>query len=95
MGTKIQSITFVDNVKKGKRHSKRQHTQKKGSRIKKSTVKRKTKKRNRSLKGGGTLIESSSWRDRAMKSIDLVPDDDNIADKLGLDPFPRPDCTIL
>jgi hypothetical protein len=83
------------NEKRSKKSKKKEHNKQSYDKNILNKKKRKHTKKKKNLKGGGTLIDSDNWKDRALKSIDFIPDDENIADKIGLDPFPRPDCTIL
>lgn len=47
-------------------------------------------------KGGGELISTDNWRDRMLKSMKLVDENENSLDDVAnIEPFPKPDCTIM
>ena len=47
-------------------------------------------------KGGGDLISSENWRDRMLKSMKLVDENEtSLDDVANIEPFPKPDCTIM
>ena len=77
-----------ENGKKGKKDRKR------GLKIKRVN---KTKKNFSGVKkGGGELISNDNWRDRMLKSMKLVDENENSLDDVAnIEPFPKPDCTIM
>ena len=78
----------VEKVKRGQKDRRR------GLKLKRIN---KTKKKMSGVKkGGGDLISSENWRDRMLKSMKLVDENEtSLDDVANIEPFPKPDCTIM